>query len=220
MSLIYHNIGLDLDGVLTEHSKFQLEKGVPYFCKKYNLPVDEVIKNIKGMDIEEIFGCTHEERFLFWAKYVWEYCTITKPRIGAKEITQKWIAEGRNIFIITGRKEKEEFFLISKMLMMLTKYWLYHQKIAYSGIVFCSNSNSEMEKKAICQDLSIDIMAEDRINILNALQKTCDTVCFENTYNVGLNGEMPYFSNFYEMDKYIREMENKKNILQKRKKLL
>lgn len=65
MSLIYQNIGLDLDGVLTEHSKFQLEKGIPYFCHKYNLPRDKVIKDIRGIDIEEIFGCTHQERFLF-----------------------------------------------------------------------------------------------------------------------------------------------------------
>ena len=35
MSLLYKNIGLDLDGVLTEHDKIQLEKGLNYFCKKY-----------------------------------------------------------------------------------------------------------------------------------------------------------------------------------------
>ena len=44
MSLVYHNIGLDLDGVLTEHSKFQLQKGIPYFSQKYNVPIDKVIK--------------------------------------------------------------------------------------------------------------------------------------------------------------------------------
>lgn len=220
MSLIYQNIGLDLDGVLTEHSKFQLEKGIPYFCHKYNLPRDKVIKDIRGIDIEEIFGCTHQERFLFWAKYIWEYCTITKPRNGAKEVTQKWLAEGRNIFIITGRKEREEFFLVSKMLMLLTKYWLNHQNIGYSEIVFCSNSSSEIEKKAICQKLNIEIMAEDRINVLNSLQETCDIVCFENMYNMGLNDKIPNFKTFYEMDEYIREIEKKKNILQKTKKLL
>ena len=220
MSLVYHNIGLDLDGVLTEHSKFQLQKGIPYFSQKYNVPIDKVIKNIKGMDIEEIFGCTHQERFFFWAKYVWEYCTITKPRKGAKEVTQKWLAEGRNVFIITGCKEKEEFFLFSKMLMLLTKYWLYYQNIGYSKIVFCSNSSSEIEKKEICQKLDIEIMAEDRINVLNSLKNVCDIVCFENMYNVDLCDKIPNFTTFYEMDEYIRKIEKKKNVLQKTKKLL
>ena len=75
-------------------------------------------------------------------------------------------------------------------------------------------------REAICQKLNIEIMAEDRINVLNSLQETCDIVCFENMYNMGLNDKIPNFKTFYEMDGYIREIEKKKNILQKTKKLL
>ena len=104
--------------------------------------------------------------------------------------------------------------------MLLTKYWLNHQNIGYSKIVFCSNSSSEIEKKAICQKLNIEIMAEDRINVLNSLKNICDIVCFENMYNIGLNDKIPNFTTFYEMDEYIRKTEKKKNILQKTKKLI
>ena len=83
MSLLYKNIGLDLDGVLTEHDKFQLEKGLNYFCKKYQKSSSEVIKNLQGYDVTEIFGCSNYERFFFWGRFILEYCSIYPPRLGA-----------------------------------------------------------------------------------------------------------------------------------------
>ena len=129
MSIFYKNIGLDLDGVLTEHDKFQLEKGLIYFCKKYKKIPSEVIKDIHGYDVTEIFGCSEYERFFFWGRYIWEYCSIHPPRLGASEVTEKWMNEGRNITIITGRKEAREFCFVSLFLTLLTRYWLYRQKI-------------------------------------------------------------------------------------------
>ena len=68
MSLLYKNIGLDLDGVLTEHDKFQLEKGLNYFCKKYQKSSSEVIKNLQGYDVTEIFNSSNLDSFFLLGK--------------------------------------------------------------------------------------------------------------------------------------------------------
>lgn len=203
MSLLYKNIGLDLDGVLTEHDKFQLEKGLNYFCKKYQKSPSEVIKNLQGYDVTEIFGCSNYERFFFWGRFIWEYCSIYPPRLGASEITKKWMKEGRNITIITGRKEIKEFYLVSLFLTLLTRYWLFHQKISYQKILFCSDSKSEFEKKKICEKQHIDLMAEDRPNVLRALKNTCRVVSFHTNWNREIQNDVSMFDTFYQMDDYI-----------------
>lgn len=209
MSIFYKNIGLDLDGVLTEHDKFQLEKGLIYFCKKYKKIPSEVIKDIHGYDVTEIFGCSEYERFFFWGRYIWEYCSIHPPRLGASEVTEKWMNEGRNITIITGRKEAREFCFVSLFLTLLTRYWLYRQKIFFHKIIFCSDSKSEFEKKEICEKLHIDLMAEDRVNVLNALKTTCKLVSFYNNWNKESQNDILMFDNFYQMDEFIIQEEKK-----------
>lgn len=54
-------IGIDVDGVLVDTGKYQLETGIPYFKKKYGMGV----KNPKAYDIADIFGCCREQRESF-----------------------------------------------------------------------------------------------------------------------------------------------------------
>lgn len=48
------NIGLDIDGCLTDIEKFHLKYGVPFFEKKFN----KSIVNEYGKSIRQLFDCT------------------------------------------------------------------------------------------------------------------------------------------------------------------
>ena len=88
------NIGIDVDGVLTDIYNYQIEKGQQYFNK---------MKEKNTLSIAEMFDVTSEEEKKFWTKYIWEYCLKVKAREGASEALQKLKDEGNKIYIITSR---------------------------------------------------------------------------------------------------------------------
>ena len=57
-------IGLDIDGVLTDIHKFQLEKGEKFFKEKFKKDV----VNRDAQDINEIFECSEKESRIEKAK--------------------------------------------------------------------------------------------------------------------------------------------------------
>ena len=59
------NIGIDIDGVLTDIRSFQIKKGQTFFKKK--------LVNKKGFTIKEMFDCSDEESKKFWTRYLLEY---------------------------------------------------------------------------------------------------------------------------------------------------
>ena len=59
------NIGLDIDGVLTDIEKFQKAEGQNFFEKD--------ISNDKGFTIQEMFNCSEQEEHDFWKKNLLKY---------------------------------------------------------------------------------------------------------------------------------------------------
>ena len=52
-------------------------------------------------------------------------------------------------------------------------------------------------------------MAEDRVNVLNALKTTCKLVSFYNNWNKESQNDILMFDNFYQMDEFIIQEEKK-----------
>ena len=61
-------IGIDIDGVLTDFEKWQLDYGSKYFLK-YN----KNIVNPDGYDSDTVFNVTNEMDSEFWKEYLYEY---------------------------------------------------------------------------------------------------------------------------------------------------
>lgn len=72
-------IGIDIDGVLTDYSKFCLDYGTLY----YN------VINPNEYDFSLIFGITKEEENIFWDKHRKDYFINTHARNFASEVIKK-----------------------------------------------------------------------------------------------------------------------------------
>ena len=62
-------IDIDIDGVLTDIEKWQLDYGSKFYYENYN----KEIVNPKGYETNDIFNSTVECDDLFWDKYFKEY---------------------------------------------------------------------------------------------------------------------------------------------------
>lgn len=213
MEKIIDKIGLDMDGVLEDLQSYQISRGIVYFSKKQNVfQTDELIKNINTYDIQDIFGCTKEERMNFWKRYIWEYALLFPAREGASEITHKWHDEGRTIDIITSRVYVMRDDMLGLLFRWMVKIWLMKNKIYYDTIKFCSEENSSIDKKNACLELGTKLMVDDKIENLLSLKQEILVNCYHANWNQELT-DINRVHNFYQIDKYIQDYEAKQKVL-------
>ena len=79
------NIGIDIDGVLTDIEQWQLDYGSKVVFEKYN----KGIVNSEGYDITEIFDVDKNLDDEFWRKYLFDYAKNEPARKFANEVTKK-----------------------------------------------------------------------------------------------------------------------------------
>lgn len=175
------NIGFDIDGVLTNIGRFQIQEGRKYFKRE---PI-----NKKGFTIQEMFGCTKEEEHDFWAnpKYnnLLKYSIAYPARIGIARTIKQLHDDGDNIYIITSRKFTDNDNLSGKIMRTIVKEWLKANKIEYDKIIFCGDSKLEA-----IQDNYISIMVEDNINNIKELSEYTNIICVDCDYNQSISEDM------------------------------
>lgn len=106
------NVAFDIDGVLTDLEKFQIEYGRKYFGREE--------KNKKGSSIRELFACSEVEEYNFWKKYLLLYAMNWPVREGAREIINKIAEEGNKIYFITSRIKAHAIYMWEEILMLIT----------------------------------------------------------------------------------------------------
>lgn len=202
------NIGIDVDGVLTDLEQYQLTKGEQYFGI-------ESVKNDHAYDIKDIFGCTSQEREKFWIKYIWEYSLKTPIRKNASSVIKKLKEEGNNIYIITGRVHTTKDNVMGLLFRKMLEKWLEDNEIVYNQIVYCDEKVSAEDKYDVCKQLGIDVMLEDKVDNIDKLKDICRVICFNAKYNIDYdNKEIPRVTNFD--DAYIQIKQMEPNIITKK----
>ena len=102
------NIGIDLDGVLTNFNEFCINYGTKFASE---IGQGKII-NPRGYESIEIFSWSEQTDIEFWKRYKEKYSTTEPARPFAKEVLDKLKEDGHKIFIITARsnefKEIEE----------------------------------------------------------------------------------------------------------------
>ena len=166
-------IGIDIDGVLTDLSRFYLDYGAKYAFENdiYN------IVNPDGYEIDEILNIDKGSYIEFWKKYDDFYTKKTYTREFASEIIQKLKNEGNEIHLITARNPKEE------QSENWTTDWLEENNIYYDKLEFTS------EKLEYCKNNNIDIMIEDCVENILTLSKEIPVICMDTRYNKQCEGE-------------------------------
>ncbi len=170
------NIGIDIDGVLTD-----LENYIGTVGKEYT------IRNGLGFDdtmnINTTYGFLRkEDSHQFWNTHWENYATTIKVRKDASNIIKKLKMNGNKIIIITARTYDSQIIKDGKKrqknMEKLIMKWLDKNDIKYDKIVF-----SNLNKLKDCLDNKIDIMIEDSISNIEQLKDNIKMLCFNAKYN-------------------------------------
>lgn len=192
------NIGIDIDGVLTNIESWQNESAAKYMYEKYS----KGIINASGYDTSEIYGVTKEQDQKWWFESYEEY--MKEPaRKYASEVINKLSEEGNKIYIITARCIEKEFTKMTNEIMQDgIKKWLKENNIKYNEIYF-----SPEDKTTICKKLKLDMMIEDKKANIEEISKIMPVYCFDAKYNKDIkeNKNIIRCYNWYDIYKKIKE---------------
>lgn len=169
-------IGIDIDGVLNSQYNFCIDYGTK-FCNeigKYKL------ENVNAIDTTDMFLWGDEVAHKFWNKYRKDLVITLPAKKYASEVIEKLKSEGNKIYIITARRNGDEWFPddLKNNVEKITKNWLKENKIYYDEIAF-----NVKDKGKYCKDHNINIMIEDDpINLRKLLYNT-NIFVFDYPYN-------------------------------------
>lgn len=172
-------IGIDIDGVLTDFEKWQLEIGSKFFIK-YN----KNIVNPDEYDSDTVFNVTKEMDSEFWHDYLYDYAKNEPARKFSGEVIDKLKDKGYEIYIITARYLTDKNDNLGKEMRNIVIEWLKENSINYDKIIF-----SPEDKFEICKENNISIMIEDKVENINNISKIIPVVCFNAAYNKVCNGK-------------------------------
>ncbi len=170
------NIGIDIDGVLNSQYNFCIDYGTK-FCNelgKYKL------ENTNVIDTTDMFLWGEDISHQFWNKYRKDLVIKEPAKKYASEVIQKLKNEGNKIYIITARKNNDEWFAesLKKNIENITKKWLKDNNIYYDEIIF-----DVRDKGKYCKENNIDIMIEDDPINLRKLIDNTNIIIFDYPYN-------------------------------------
>ncbi len=179
------NIGIDVDGVLTDFEWFIDIYGSKYL-KSIGYSGDIIAP--EEYVFSKKFGCTDKNEVGFYKKYLLWYINKMPIRENAAQ-TIKVLKEQKHcrIFIITARVLADKNGIIGSVMKAFLKRWLKKNKVPYDEIHFVNTSNSAYEKSALAKRLKLDYFIEDDPRNIAAIKKHCKVICMRAKYNEGIS---------------------------------
>ena len=172
------NIGIDIDGVLTDVIRYACDYGSKYFFEKYG----KLDINTNAWSLKDMFNVTDEEDKKCWSTIIENYSINEPARPFASEIINKLREEGNSIYIITARGTDN----INNQKNNIVEEWLKYNKIYYDKLIFSK------EKLEICKKYNINIMIEDKKENINSISKSIPVICFHENHNKELKSKNIY----------------------------
>lgn len=184
------NIGIDIDGVLTDVRQFMIDEGLKY-CEESN---KGKLVNLNAYNSYDIFNWGKEADTDFWVKNIFFYAENNPVIEGASENIKKLKEKGHKIYIITARwltsNEDSELFNdinTGEKMRFTVKQWLAKNNIVYDEVIF---SGSDKSHTIIEND--IDVMIDDAPRNLIQLSKFIKVICYDWPYNKEVAGNNIY----------------------------
>ena len=181
------NIGIDMDGVLTDIQGFNSRYAPRFFKRKFNR---EVV-NDTPYDIRDIFKCPENEYQAYWKRYLFQYAILEPARRGAKAFTSKLHAGGHFVYIISKRVFTCRNDFIGKFMRFCMRNWIWRNGIYCDEIMFCDNDIPD-SKRTACMEKHIDVMIDDEAVNINAIAPITRVICFDTSYNQDCGGKNIY----------------------------
>ena len=167
-------IGIDIDGVLTDIEKWQLDYGSKFYFENYGIE----IQNNEGYEVTNIFNIDSKLDDQFWSEYLYDYAKNEPARKYAAEVIDKLKEKGHEIYIITARYLTDRNDEVGKEMKNIVINWLKSNDINYDQIIF-----SPEDKIEICKENNISIMIEDKVENINNISRIIPVICFHAEYN-------------------------------------
>lgn len=173
-------IGIDIDGVLVDIEKFEVDYGTK-FCIDNNIPINI----IEGCYNEsEAFGWTEEQTLKFWNEYMVYYASKYPARTFASEVIHKLKKEGHGIYIVTARNEYGLPKNYYGKMKTLVEEWLKLNDIYYDRIIY-----TEKSKLKYCIGNYIELMIEDEPENVKEIGAKLPVLCYNASYNKQIKGK-------------------------------
>ena len=198
-------IGIDIDGVLNSQYNFCIDYGTK-FCNELG---KFKLENINVIDTTDMFLWGNDIAHKFWNKYRKELVVNLPAKKYCSEVISKLKKEGNLIYIITARKNNDEWFpdFLKEDIEEITKKWLKENKIYYDEIVF-----DVKNKGKYCKNNNIDIMIEDDPINLRKLVGNVNVIIFDYPYNRNIEfANLTRAYSWYDIYFKIKRIEENKN---------
>ena len=194
------NIGIDIDGVLTDDDEYILSSTSKY-CYENNI---EGFTNPYNYEYNKL-NWTQEIIDSYRSKYFEEYVDNEPPRKFASEVIKKLKNDGHKIFIITARYRSLDNTEAGEDMRFRIKRWLDKNEIVYDKLLF-----AETPKLKEINENKIDIMIEDSPTTIPDIVGATKVFCFDARYNQNLkfNNMIRVFS-WYDIYRKVKELEVK-----------
>lgn len=191
------NIGIDIDGVLTDFERYVIDYGTK-MCVEENWTLNMDVSQY--LDIN-VFDWDNNQAEIFRDKYFVKYLTESPVRIFAPEIIIKLKEEGNKIYLITARDDDEMPDEHYGKIQSITREWLKKQSIIYDELIF------KKEKLQPCIENNIDVMIEDSPENIERLSKKIKVIKFDCRYNNDIeNKNITTAYSWYHIYRIIKEM--------------
>jgi len=178
------NIGIDIDGVLTDIQGFNHRHAPTFFKKKFGRKiVDESL-----YDIRDIFKCPEEEYKAYWKKYLLVYAIFEPAQKDARKTVRKLHKDGHKIYIISKRVFTCRNDFPGRLMRFIVRNWLWRNGIYCDEILFCDNDVPDSKRKA-CLEKNIDVMIDDEPVNIEAIAPITKVICYDTSYNRNSEGE-------------------------------
>ncbi len=191
------NIGIDIDGVLTNDDQYTLEymAKYAYLNKKYE------VNDFNNFEFNKMFWDKETIRNYRESEYFDNYFKNERPRHFASEVIKILKERNNNIYIITSRYRTTEFSPRGKEIRDLTIKWLNENKIVYDKIIFSNDKTKEIKK------YKLDIIIEDSPETVPIFSKYTKVFLFDARYNKNINGKnITRVYSWYDILKNIEEV--------------
>lgn len=191
------NIAFDADGVIFPIEDFQIEEGQKYFK-------DKEIYDINGYGIKEVFNCTSSEEVKFWLRNTFKYNNSVIATQGIPDLIRKLREDGNRVYILTSRAMANKSGLVGSIMRKLLEDALKRNQIDVDGIIYCSTSNSEIDKYDAIKKYNISIMVDDKKENIEKIKPVTNAICFETRNNNGYSSDdVIKVQNSYELENVV-----------------
>ena len=179
-------ISIDIDGVLVDREKYQLEKAIRYARKN---KLNEKVVNQYAYNVDEMFGWSKDDFNKFWNEYLWDYAE-QPPFEGAREILKKLRSDGHKIIINTSRWLSEQNTPYGEKMRKLVKDWFCKHNLPYDELEFACG-----DKIAVIKKHNADCHIEDNADEAEPIRKDIPVIIYTAKYNENYNGNNIYRAN-------------------------